>query len=124
MKIATSALLLGLAVLAQGCAAGGRYPDTDVMEVAGFEPKVATGVQKSGGLMQSGTLEYAGTGDLTQVFRDYVASMRTAGWTSATDDFAGGKAVGTMRKDNRTCSLEFVSAGGQIRATIKVAQTK
>jgi L-rhamnose isomerase len=67
---------------------------------------------------------YAGQGDLTEAFREYVAGMRSAGWTSASDDIAGGKAVGTLRKDNRTCSLEFVSAAGQIRATIKVAQTK
>jgi hypothetical protein len=32
--------------------------------------------------------------------------------------------VGTLRKDNRTCTLEFTSAGGQVRAVIKVSQTK
>lgn len=124
MKLAHGALFL-LGVLAAGCAGGGGvYPDTDVMEVKDYELKVATGVQKSGGLLQTGTLEYSGVGDLTTVFREYVAAMRSVGWTSATDDIAGGKAIGTMRKDNRTCALEFVSAGGQIRATIKVAQTK
>ena len=122
MKLASWAILLAVAA---GCASGGGlYPDTDVMEVRNYELKVATGVQKSGGLLQTGTLEYSGTGDLTSVFREYVAAMRSAGWTSATDDIAGGKAVGTMRKDNRTCALEFVSAAGQIRATIKVSQTK
>lgn len=122
MKVAYIALL---GVLAAGCAGGGGlYPDTDVMEVKAYELKVATGVQKSGGLLQSGTLEYSGVGDLTTTFREYVAAMRSVGWTSATDDISGGKAVGTMRKDNRTASLEFVSAAGQIRATIKVAQTK
>lgn len=122
MKIALAALLLG--ILASCAGGGGVYPDTDVMEVKGYELKVATGVQKSGGLLQQGTLEYSGMGDLTTVFREYVAAMRSVGWTSATDDIAGGKAVGTMRKDNRTCSLEFVSAAGNIRATVKVAQTK
>jgi hypothetical protein len=122
MKLASWAILLAAAA---GCASGGGlYPDTDVMEVAGYELKVATGVQKSGGLLQTGSLEYSGTGDLTTVFRQYVASMRSAGWTSATDDIAGGKAIGTMRKDNRTCALEFISAAGQVRATIKVSQTK
>ncbi|HEX7897163.1 MAG TPA: hypothetical protein VF950_05360 [Planctomycetota bacterium] len=122
MKLASWAILLAGAA---GCASGGGlYPDTDVMEVQGYELKVATGVQKSGGLLQAGTLEYSGAGDLTSVFREYVASMRSAGWTSATDDIAGGKAIGTMRKDNRTCALEFVSAAGQVRATIKVSQTK
>lgn len=120
-----SVLLFLLLAAAVGCASGGRYPDTDVMEVAGFELKVATGVQKSGGLLQAGTLEYAGTADLTQTFRDYVAAMRGNGWTSATDDIAAGKAVGTLRKDNRTCALEFVAAaGGQVRAVVKVSQTK
>jgi hypothetical protein len=125
MKLASTIALLGVVGLAQGCAGGGGlYPDTDVVEVADFELKVATGVQKSGGLLQSGTLEYSGAGELTRVFREYVASMRKAGWTSATDDISGAKAVGTMRKDNRTCGLEFVSAAGQIRATVKVSQTK
>ena len=125
MKTAFLSLLLAAVALAVGCAgAGGLYPDTDVVEVVEFELKIATGVQKSGGLLQSGTLEYSGAGDLTRVFREYVSAMRKAGWTSATDDIAGGKAVGTMRKDNRTCALEFISAAGQIRATVKVSQTK
>lgn len=125
MKTAFFGALAAVVALALGCAgSGGLYPDTDVVEVSEFELKVATGVQKSGGLLQAGTLEYSGAGDLTKVFRDYVAAMRKAGWTSATDDIAGGKAVGTMRKDNRTCALEFVSAAGQIRATVKVSQTK
>lgn len=121
MKLALAAFL---GLFAAGCAGAALYPDTDVMEPKGYALKVATGVQKSGGLLQAGTLEYAGQGDLTEAFREYVAGMRSAGWTSASDDIAGGKAVGTLRKDNRTCSLEFVSAAGQIRATIKVAQTK
>jgi len=122
MKLASWAILLAVAA---GCASGGGlYPDTDVVEVKNFELKVATSVQMSGGLLQSGILEYSGAGDLTAVFREYVAAMKSAGWTSATGDITGGKAVGTMRKDNRTCALEFVSAAGQIRATIKVSQTK
>jgi hypothetical protein len=121
MKLAFAVVLL----CAAGCASGGGlYPDTDVMEVKHYELKLATGVQKSGGLLQSGTLEYSGAGELTPVFREYVAAMRSAGWTSATDDISGSKAIGTMRKDNRTCALEFVSAAGQVRATIKVSQTK
>ncbi|HYF00897.1 MAG TPA: hypothetical protein VEJ18_18390 [Planctomycetota bacterium] len=119
-------LALAAAVLAwAGCAgSGGLYPDTDVVEPPGFEIKVATGVVKSGGLMQTGTLEYSGSGELTEAFREYVASMRGAGWTSASDDIGVGKAVGTLRKDNRTCALEFVSMQGQLRATIKITPTK
>ena len=78
----------------------------------------------AGGLLQSGNLEYAGQGDLVAVYRDYVADMRKQGWTGANDDIAAQKATWTLRKDNRTCSLEFTSAGGQIRITIKVTQTK
>jgi hypothetical protein len=111
-----------LAVL-QGCATG-LYPDTDLVEPKDFDLKVATGIQKSGGLLQAGNLEYAGTGDLVAAYRGYVADMRAHGWTGAADDIANAKAAGTLRKDNRTCSIEFTSAGGQIRATIKVTQTK
>jgi hypothetical protein len=50
--------------------------------------------------------------------------MRALGWTGAADDIAGQKASGTMRKDNRTCALEFTSASGTIKVSIKVSQTK
>lgn len=117
---------LGVAVIlavAQGCATG-LYPDTDLVEPRDCELKIATGIQKSGGLLQAGNLEYSGQGDLVSVYRDYVAEMRKQGWTGAADDIAAQKATGTLRKDNRTCLLEFTSAGGQIRVTIKVTQTK
>jgi hypothetical protein len=116
---------LAVAVLGfvQGCATG-LYPDTDLVEPKDFELKVATGIQKSGGLLQSGTLEYSGSGDLVQVYRDYVADMRARGWTGAADEISGQKATGTLRKDNRTCALEFTSASGTIRVSIKVSQTK
>jgi len=120
-------LLLAIvaAMAFQGCAGGGGvYPDTDVVEPRDCELKVATGIQKSGGLLQAGTLEYAGSGDLVQVYRDYVASMRSHGWTGASDEIAGSKATGMMRKDNRTCSLEFTSASGQVKITIKLSPTK
>ena len=113
------------AVLFAGCGGGARlYPDTDVIEPADFELKVATQLQMSGGLLQSGNLEYAGAGDLVQSYRDYVAAMKNHGWTGAAQDVQGQKAVGTLRKDNRTCALEFTSAGGQVRINIKVSQTK
>jgi len=121
MKKACLAAAL-LAVL-QGCATG-LYPDTDLVEPKDFELKVATGIQKSGGLLQAGNLEYSGTGELVAIYREYVADMRTHGWTGAADDIQNAKASGTLRKDNRTCSLEFTSAGGTIRVTIKVTQTK
>jgi hypothetical protein len=113
-----------LILAAAACASGGVFPDTDVVEPSNFELKLATQVQKSGGLLQAGTLEYAGTGDLNQIYRDYVKAMRGQGWVSGSDEINGGKAVGTLRKDNRTCMLEFTSAGGQVRAVIKVSQTK
>lgn len=116
---------LAFVVLAavQGCAAG-LYPDTDLVEPKDFDLKVATGIQKSGGLLQNGTLEYSGTGDLVLIYREYVADMRAHGWTGAADDIAGQKATGTLRKDNRTCALEFTSAGGTVKVSIKVSQTK
>jgi len=116
-------LAAALLAVVQGCATG-LYPDTDLVEPKDFELKVATGIQKSGGLLQSGNLEYSGTGELVPIYREYVADMRAHGWTGAADDIQNAKAIGTLRKDNRTCSLEFTSAGGTIRVTIKVTQTK
>lgn len=113
------------ALLVQSCTGGAQlYPDTDVVEPVGFDQKVAIGVHKSGGFMMAGNLEYAGSGDLVQVYRDYMAAMRSHGWISAADDIQGQKATGTLRKDNRTCALEFTSNGGQVRVLIKVEQTK
>lgn len=114
---------LTLALLAS-CAGGGVYPDTDVVEPSGFELKVATQIQKSVGQLQAGTLEYSGSGELVPVYREYVEAMRSHGWAGAADDIQGQKAVGTLRKDNRTCALEFTSVSGQIRIVIKVALTK
>jgi hypothetical protein len=118
-------VVFAVAMLFQGCTGGGGvYPDTDVVEPRDCELKIATGIQKSGGLLQAGTLEYAGSGDLVQVYREYVASMRSHGWSGANDEIAGQKATGTLRKDNRTCALEFTSAGGQLKISIKLSQTK
>jgi len=117
-------LALAAAVLFQGCGSAGLYPDTDLVEPPDCELKVATGIQKSGGLIQAGTLEYAGTGDLVQAYREYVSAMRNQGWTGAADEIQGQKAVGTLRKDNRTCALEFTSAAGAVKISIKVSQTK
>lgn len=115
-------LSLAALLLLQACTT--LYPDTDLVEPSNFELKVATGIQKSGGLIQSGTLEYAGEGDLVRSFRDYVAAMRANGWTGAADDIQNQKAVGTLRKDNRTCALEFTSVNSAIKISIKVSQTK
>jgi hypothetical protein len=121
MKKAWLAFVVLAAV--QGCATG-LYPGTDVVEPKDFDLKVATGMQMSGGLLQNGMLEYSGAGDLVPVYRGYVADMRALGWTGAADDIAGQKATGTLRKDNRTCALEFTSASGTIKVSIKVSQTK
>jgi len=122
MRIFTTVLFLSAAA---GCGGGSRlYLDTDVAEVPGFTAAAAKEVQMSGGLMQSGTLEYTGSGDVAEVLRAYVETMKGIGWTTAHVDTSGDRAVGTLRKDNRTCSLEFVKSSGKIHAVIKVGTTK
>ena|SRR5215831_771928 len=123
MKKLIFAAVAGL--LFQGCGGGaGVYPGTDVIEPRDFELKVASSLQMSGGQLHSGNMEYSGTGELVHVYREYLAAMRLQGWTGAADDIQPQKAMGTLRKDNRTCSIEFTSAGGTIRANIKISQTK
>lgn len=112
------------AILFQGCGGPVLYPDTDVVEPKDFGDPVAQGVQKSGGLMQAGSLEYSGSGDLVPIYREYVAQMKAHGWTGAEEEIQAKKAVGKLRKDNRTCALEFTSNGGTIKISIKVSQTK
>ena len=120
---ATALSLLFLA--AAGCGGGaGVYLDTDVCDVSGFRLSSAKETQMSGGLMQAGTLEYSGSGDLKDTFNDYVVSMKAQGWTIASVDLGADRAVGTLRKDNRTCTLEFAKAESRIRAIIRVGTTK
>ena len=122
MRIFTTALLAAAAV---GCGGGGSvYMDTDVHEVAGLRQTSAKDVQMSGGLMQQGTMEYSGSGDLKEIFTDYVASMKAEGWTTAHVDVQSDRCVGTLRKDNRTCNLEFALSNTKIKAQIRVGTTK
>jgi len=121
MKTATAFLVV--AALA-GCSSGGLYPDTDVVEPANMKLLVATGLQMSGGLLQSGVLEYEGDGDLNAVFRAYIEGMKAQKWAHAASEVKGDKATGTLRKDSRSCSLAFTSINGKIRAVITVALQK
>ena len=121
MRIFTAAILLAAA----GCGGGSAlYLDTDVYDVPGFRLLSAKEVQMSGQLMHSGTLEYSGSADIKQIFAEYVESMKGVGWVTANVDVQGDRAIGTLRKDNRTCTLEFVKSGGGTRAVIKVGTTK
>jgi len=124
MAMRNTAMIL-LITAAAGCGGGsGLYLDTDVAEVYGFGHASAKEVQMSGGLMQAGTLEYSGSGDVAEVFKSYIEAMKAQGWTIAHVDVAGDRAVGTLRKDNRTCGLEFTKGSSKIRAVIKVGTTK
>lgn len=118
--------VLALAVLGiSGCSGVRLYQDTDVAQPRDFgDVKVALDVHMSSGLMHSGNLEYAGSGDLVQVYRGYLADMKGQGWMLVADEIQGQRATGTLRKDNRTCALEFTSVAGQIRISVKVAPTK
>ena|SRR5688572_26579199 len=116
--------VLAAAALFQGCGGGNVYHDTDVVEPRDFELKVASKVEMSGGLMLTGNLEYSGSGDLVPIYQDYVMSMKARGWAAASDDISASKAIGTLRKDNRTCVLEFTSSAGAVRAIVKVSPTK
>jgi hypothetical protein len=113
-------LLFALAVTGCGGGGSGLYLDTDVREVEGFRNTSAKEIQMSGGHMQQGTLEFSGSGDLKEVFTDYVAAMKDVGWSIANVDVQGDRAVGMLRKDNRSCNLEFIKASERIRATIRV----
>lgn len=108
-----------------GCGGGSsHYLESDVSEVHGFQRTYAKDVQMSGGLMQTGTLEYTGSSDVAEAFNEYVETMKGNGWTIANVDSQGDKAVGTMRKDNRTCNVEFSKSGGKTKAVIKISTTK
>jgi hypothetical protein len=100
------------------------YPGTDVVEPRDFELKRALGIRKSEGLLQSGTLEYGGAGDLAKAYQAYVKSMKAGGWEGAADDLAADKITGTLRKDNRICTVEFTKVAAGIQAIIKMGPKK
>src|SRR5688572_17208694 len=97
-------------VALQACGGTEQFPDTDVAEIDGFVVKRATGVKMSDGKIETGTLEYAGQGDLNTVYRDYVAAMKSSGWVTESSEIEGNKATATLKKDTRTCTLTFMSA--------------
>lgn len=113
--------LLGSALW--GCGGGPVYPDTDVVEIPDFKLKTAE-AKKDGGAMTGGTLEYEGQGDLQGIFRAYLASMKSHGWESVGDKIDATKAVGTFRKDTRTCTIELTSTTGPIKVSIKVQSVR
>lgn len=114
-------LVAGLGILAvlAGCGGGALYPDTDVIELKEFRLKTAK-AEKSEGAMRSGVLEYEGQGDLLTTYRSYIESMIAEGWASVSDTVDATKAVGVMKKDNRTCTIEMLSTSGPIKVNIKV----
>lgn len=119
------ALLALLVVVAvSGCAGGGVYPDTDVVEPRDMSLKLATALQISGGLLLAGVLEYEGDGDLNLAFRAYIEAMKNHGWSHAGSDVKGDKATGTLGKDTRKCGLTFTATAGKVRAVITVSQQK
>jgi len=108
----------------QACGGTEQFPDTDVAEIDGFRLETATGVKMSGGKMQTGTLEYKGMGDMNTVYRDYVAAMKSMGWVAEASEIESAKATATLKKDTRTCTLNFTAAQqGHMSALIKVSQT-
>ena len=113
-------LLLGLAY---GCAgAPERYPDTDVIRPDGLELRSATDLEKSSGVLWSGTLVFAGEADLIDVYEDYVAAMREIGWVTTHVNIAANKAIATLRKNGRAAHLEFLALNEIVRATIRVTR--
>jgi hypothetical protein len=116
------AVLAGIAMF-MGCLVfegGSTYPETDIVEPAGFELKVATGIVKSEGLMRSGTLEYAGAGDLVKAYRTWAEDMGYRGWIGGTDEMTSQKATCLFRKEARLCEVLFTASQGAIRVTMKI----
>lgn len=119
--------LAAVVTLALGASCGGGpklYTGTDVCEVYGFQLEKVGDLKMSGGVLHEGSLEYKGSGSLSETFRQYVTSMGTFGWTSATQKMDGDKATATLRKDNRTCTVDMINSSGSIKASIKVAATQ
>lgn len=106
------------------CASHEEYADTDVLDVQGFELKTAADVERSGGTLQRGTLVYSGKGKLQEVYRTYLTAMRAHGWVGGEEEMTADRAVGTLYKDSRICSLDFTTWNESIKAIVTVTKTK
>ncbi|MBI2930007.1 MAG: hypothetical protein HYY16_00020 [Planctomycetes bacterium] len=114
--------VLGVGAFFAGCGSVEVYPETDVVEPGGFRLVTAGGFEPAGeGRLQRGTIEYEGQGDLVQTFREWMAAMSDLGWNRATENVVQDKATATLRRDSRTCTVEFASVQGKLKALIKVA---
>jgi hypothetical protein len=110
-------------VLVQGCLifeGGSAYPETDIVEPALFELKLATGIQKADGVMRSGTLEYVGAGDMVKAYREWAADMGYRGWIGGTDEMTNQKFTCLFRKEGRVCDVLWSSASGSVKVTMKI----
>lgn len=118
--------LIAAALSLQACGSKPvRYPGTDVMEIPGFRLKTATDLQQSGNTLQSGTLVYAGKGNVQEVYKGYVEAMNAQGWVTTYSNIGSDKANGTLRKDRRICYVEFVADDDKhLRGTVRVTQAE
>ncbi len=109
-----------LALLA-GCGGGAAaYPKTDVPEPRGMGLLKAKLEHTTDNRIKSGTLEYKGQGSMQEVWRGYLTDLEKHGWQITAQEYVGERATATLKKDNRTISIEFTSASGSIHANVKV----
>lgn len=100
------------------------YLMTDVPEPERFTLSGSTDVRTSGGILESGTIEYGGSGSLVEHYSVYLEAMKGQGWTRTRDATSGEKATATLKKDQRTCEVEFLKKGDSIRVVIRVESAK
>jgi outer membrane lipoprotein-sorting protein len=100
------------------------YLMTDVPEPERFTLSSSIDVRTSGGILESGTLEFGGSGSLVELYSVYLEAMKGQGWTRTQEATSGEKATATLKKDNRTCQVEFSKKGDSIRAVIRVEPSK
>jgi hypothetical protein len=118
------AVLLPAALLAAAaCAPRAEvYPGTDVMEVAGFDLVTGRDLEMVGTQLRAGELVYTGSRDVREAFHDYMGSMARRGWTRTSSHVTRDRAQGTLWKDNRTATVEFVALREDVtQATIKIS---
>lgn len=108
-----------------GCGGGpDAYPETDVANVPGFKLTGASDIKKSVGVLIEGTLTYEGSGHVAETYMAFLEEMKELGWISGRDKIETDKAMGSLHKGNRTCSIDLVKEGGRVKATVKVGTSQ
>lgn len=99
------------------------FPETDVLLLTELTLKASSGIVKEGGLLNAGTLEFEGAGEMSDIAYAYYDALKERGWKRM-HLYSAKEETADFRKDDRRCDVRVWREGGKVRALIKVGPRK